>query len=260
MDSHGMTLPGHIETLFKAEAPFEPVANGHGFIGILLLDKMEDTIQCHLCGRWFKGLTPHLKSKHETSNRLYKQQFGLPYSFPLCARSVSQSLSKHSLRPENLARLANVRDPAKSTRLFRSRRHKQATKYGRTNAAFLNKHGLCHDQILRRFLIVADIVGKEPSRNDLVQHDKALLDAIMYRHRNLNTFRKQEGFSLVKRHPFQNEDTLLAAIRSKAHLLRRTPLVSDFRVGSPNLVTIRKHFGSWNRALETAGFHRRLDS
>ena len=255
MYSNGMTLPGHIETLFKAEAPFEPVANGHGFKGILLLDKIEDKIQCHLCGRWFKLLSSHLKSKHETTNDFYKRQFGLPLSFPLCARSVSQSHSTRALRAENLANLARVADPARATHRSRSRR-KQFTKYGKMNAAFLNAHGLCHDQIMRRFLIVTDMVGKEPSQQELIQHDEALWAAIRRRYRNLNTFRKKEGFSIVKRARIQNEDTILAAIRSKARLLRRTPSSCDFRVGSPVAATIRKYLGSWHRALETAGFRR----
>jgi hypothetical protein len=257
--TNGLTLPGHIETLFKAEAPFEPVTNGHGFIGILLLDKMEDKIQCHLCGRWFKTLQPHLKSKHETTNDLYKQQFGLPLSFPLCSRGVSHARSKAALRPERLKQFASIRDRAPSHRILRARRKKgiiESEKYGRTSAAFLNKHGLCHGQILRRFLIVADTVGKEPSVSELQQHDSALWRAIGSRYRNLNTFRKKEGFTIVKRHPIQNEDSIIAAIRSKARLLRRAPTARDFFVGPPSITTIQRHFGSWNRALEMAGFHR----
>jgi len=257
--TNGMTLPGHIETLFKAEAPFEPVANGHGFIGILLLDKMEDKIQCHLCGRWFKLLSPHLISKHDTTTDLYKRQFGLPLSFPLCSRGYSQTVSKLALHPERLKHLARGRDPIRLNRILRARSKKGLTesyKYAQTNAAFLNKHGLCHDQMLRRFLIVADTVGKEPSQLELKQHDLRLWSAIFTRYGNLNTFRKREGFRVIKRAPFQNEDSILAAIRSKARLLRRTPNSSDFRVGSPQLKAILRHFGSWNRALEMAGFHR----
>ena len=253
--TNGMTLPGHIETLFKAEAPFAPVANGHGFMGILLLDKMEDKIQCHLCGRWFKWLEPHLRRTHETTTHLYKRQFGLPLSFPLCSRGLSHSKSKSSSRQENLKHLARVRCRDIRTHLTTSRR-KQYAKYSRTSAAFLNKHGLCHDQILRRFLIVADTVGKEPSEAELRQHDPPLEVAIRRRYGSLNTFRKQEGFMIVKKHPILSDDSILAAIRSKARRLRRIPRPSDFRAGPPGRTSIINRFGSWNRALETAGFHR----
>ena len=47
----------------------------HGEIGVLAEDG--ERVQCHICGKWFKFLDPHLRKAHVVSSADYKSTFGL---------------------------------------------------------------------------------------------------------------------------------------------------------------------------------------
>jgi len=68
-----------------AEAP-----NLYGQLGILAYDPVEDKVQCHICGKWYVYLFPHLRWKHGLSDDDYREGFGLNKTQPLCAEVLSE--------------------------------------------------------------------------------------------------------------------------------------------------------------------------
>ena len=52
-----------------------------------------DTIQCLVCGRWFRALAPHLAVAHGTTATDYRKAFAIPAGTGLAGRSTRQALS-----------------------------------------------------------------------------------------------------------------------------------------------------------------------
>lgn len=49
----------------------------HGKLGILAYDSIEDKVQCHICGHWFRGLNAHVRQAHRWSADDYREEFEL---------------------------------------------------------------------------------------------------------------------------------------------------------------------------------------
>src|SRR5271166_3128953 len=94
METEIVKLSDHVdvETLFKAEPPFMQVKDGFGYMGVVLRDKIEDTVQCHICGIWKSMLVQHVRLTHKMTLDVYRQKFGLPLNFPLCGLATSSKL------------------------------------------------------------------------------------------------------------------------------------------------------------------------
>jgi len=67
----------------------------YGELGILKYDPVEDRIQCHICGKWYIYLFPHLIWKHGLSDDDYREEFGLNRTQPLCTPSLSEKHRRH---------------------------------------------------------------------------------------------------------------------------------------------------------------------
>lgn len=245
----------NIETLFKVRPPLQQLPEGYfGYAGVLLRNKLEDKLQCHICGKWRKSLSNHVNLAHKILSREYKKKFSLPMAFPLVGRSVSAAHSKRALKPENLERLHKVRKPIKVS----TRRRKEFMKYAMGNMALLNKRGICEEQIDRRFEIVADIVGREPSTDELREHDGSLWGVIRRKFQTINQYRKRRNLFIRPAYSWKThgmtEQKALACLRKFYQKNKRVPKAKDFRNGMPTETSIRKKFGSWHRALEMAGF------
>ncbi|HAM34575.1 MAG TPA: hypothetical protein DEB40_03310 [Elusimicrobia bacterium] len=251
-----------IETLFKVQPPLEKLKSGFGYLGVILRDTVSDKIQCHICGKWFKLLSTHLNQAHGISSRAYKFRFGLPLGFPLCGISFSKRMSDWSRK--------RFSDPVfrEKQRLWLKRiikfSYKKASRvktawYAKNSAAWLNKHAICKEQVLRRYLILADNLGREPSNHDIHRHEPGLHKAIRRHWSNFNCFKTANGFSTRLPAPVYSDDQLLASLRKFAREHGRMPMAADFTghlsSGLPCYQTIRAHFGSWNRAMQAAGFY-----
>jgi len=250
---NGLEIDGDkIETLFKVEPPLTKSHSDYGYIGVILVDREDDTIQCHICGRWLKALGTHLIKAHGTTAVQYKEEFSLPKRFPLICRGTSSKMSKSSSREDVKKQLSRVRDMKKLQKSNGARKNKP---YFQTEA-YLNSKGLCKKQILSRYYAVADIVGKNPSAPDLVKYDQALLAAIHRRYNNsINEFRRANGIPNIQdKIPKITEEVVVAAIRKFViDNNGKIPIAQNFFKGTPNAITIRKIFGSFNRALSVAG-------
>lgn len=247
---NGFELEDNVETMFKVEPPLTPSKSEFGYVGVLLRDRNEDKIQCHLCGGWFTSLAKHVNMKHELSCAKYKEEFSLPPNFPLISFGLSERFARNAINNKQIKRLEKSRKHYKATE-FSKRKQKD---YYKTEA-YLNSKGLCKKQMLTRYLAVADIVGRDPSAKELREHDPNLLYAIFRRFNNsLNKFRESYGLmTRGEKYKIMEESEIIGAIRDFVKKHHKVPSSKDFVKGSPNYSTIVKKFGSFRRALAVSG-------
>ena len=245
----------NIESIFKAYPPFQKLDNGYGYKGILLRDTVNDLIQCHQCGQWKSFLPSHLCRKHKIGAMDYKIKFGLPMTYPLCARGYSRIQSIKAIKNKNYVRLAEARKVIKNSKYG----SKASRSYSKNSPAWLNKYAICKEQVLRRYVTWADELGKEPSSSDLQRIDYKLLAAIFRHYGRFNKFKDENGFEVVKKYPTYKDDKLISLLRKFAKENHKMPRARYFNGsnsnGYPSHETYRARFGSWNRAIELAGFH-----
>jgi len=237
-----------IETLFKVELPLEELKEGFGYSGVLLRNKEQDTLQCHICGTWHKGLSSHIK-KHKMNTETYKVKFGLPLTFPLVSRSTS---AKHRKRALGLNSIKNC-IKKRNGKLASDSCARWKRNYHRNSAAFRNINGTCAKQIEERFIVLCDREGRTVSYGDIQYLDKALHSAIKRRFKTFNNFKSTMGLSTIEKPKIQTKVSLINALRSFFLKKHRVPKWRDFRKGNPCAATFVNHFGSWSKALAMAG-------
>lgn len=185
---NGLTLPENIETLFKIEPPLTELTEGFGYMGVVLSDKTTGNLQCHICGEFFYMLSSHIWNTHRFKSKEYKIKFQLPLSFPLCNKLYSQSMRE---RAQNNRWQHNL--PKQIGKKYKGKYSNNAS-YARNNAAFHNKKGLCELQMEKRYLLIADQLGRDPTQKEIEAHDSKLMWAIKNRYGNINTFKNKYGF------------------------------------------------------------------
>lgn len=243
-------LKPHIEVLYKVEPPLTPVEEGYGYWGVPLYDTKKDKIQCHVCGKWFKFLLSHVRQAHKLSPKEYRVRFGLSMRLPLVARSLSASHRKREER--RWARGSRPTGQKGKWSKTRRRRHKESCRYGKNNALYLNKKGICKEQLKRRLLVVADTLGKlDFTYKELEKEDPIAYIAIRKRFRGLNAFRREVGWPTARENKNYSEESLIAAMRNKHRELGRIPKKKDFSTGRPKGHDFLRMFGSWTRAVVT---------
>jgi predicted transcriptional regulator len=75
----------------------------------------KDTITCMICGYSGKLLTPHLKSKHQTTPREYRKQFAIPARTPLVSKAYRAKRSKIAKESGIGEKLRQARKAKKAT-------------------------------------------------------------------------------------------------------------------------------------------------
>lgn len=65
----------------------------YGQLGILSYDEIEDKVQCHICGRWFRSVAAHIWQLHGSTANDYRKEFGLNKSQSLICEGTKQKLS-----------------------------------------------------------------------------------------------------------------------------------------------------------------------
>lgn len=72
------------------------VGDPDGFGRFGMLDRDEDTVACHECGKKFRSLVQHLHHKHQMSTAGYRAQHRLPAGLPLTCLETSRMISEKS--------------------------------------------------------------------------------------------------------------------------------------------------------------------
>lgn len=93
----------------------EPVSRGGQAVGAGVYGRVaedaEGRLICHECGKAYLNLAVHAFLAHGLTADEYRETYELPRSTKLAAVSVRERIGLSSARPENLERLARVRDP-----------------------------------------------------------------------------------------------------------------------------------------------------
>lgn len=111
--SHGLCLRHYRRARGKhagEPAPRVGQAVGAGVYGRVAEDA-EGRLICHECGGAYLGLAAHVLLAHGMSADEYRETYELSRSTKLTAVSVRERIGRSAARPENLERLARVRDP-----------------------------------------------------------------------------------------------------------------------------------------------------
>lgn len=111
--SHGLCLRHYKAARSKhADEPSPRVGQpvGAGVYGRISVDA-EGRLICHECGGAYLSLAAHVYLAHGMTSDEYREAYELPRTTKLAAPSVRERIGRSSARPENLARLARVRDP-----------------------------------------------------------------------------------------------------------------------------------------------------
>ncbi len=94
----------------------------YGDVGIVAYDPIEDKLQCHLCGKWFRGLSTHVVVAHGWTADEYREEFGLNRTQTLICEGTREKLrtinrelglwkhlnSQTMTKPESLAFLRSI--------------------------------------------------------------------------------------------------------------------------------------------------------
>ena len=66
----------------------------YGDVGIVAYDPIEDKLQCHLCGKWRRGLGVHVVQAHGWSADDYREEFSLNRQQALICEGTREKLSR----------------------------------------------------------------------------------------------------------------------------------------------------------------------
>lgn len=66
----------------------------YGQLGVLAYDPLEDKVQCHICGRWYRGLNNHVLRTHGYTVANYQAEFGLNRKQSLICEGTRQTLRR----------------------------------------------------------------------------------------------------------------------------------------------------------------------
>lgn len=251
-----------IENLYKngSNAPYQALKEGmFGYTGLLLSRKSDGKVQCHICGKWFQILDPHVRIKHKMSSYRYKKTFGFPKLFPLCSKRYSGERSDVANENIKKGKLKFIKTVKSRKRFKNERKRIRSTKKGMKSMSYQNKHNTCKDQLLRRIHVLADELGHFPSWRETSRIDASLAQGIRRKYGRWNRFKKIETEEDLKRfHRSLSSDRILFLLKKYVKENGRIPKVKDFRAdnGYCSYTAIRDHFGSWNRALQMAGFFK----
>jgi len=70
-----------------------------GELGVLAYDPVEDKVQCHLCGGWYRVIgSSHLRRGHGWTLAAYRDALRLPMQLATCSRGVTERCRANALR------------------------------------------------------------------------------------------------------------------------------------------------------------------
>ena len=243
----------NIETLYKAKPPFVQAEDAKAPMGVLLWNRVTDTVKCHVCGKWLKQINfLHLRT-HRLDHELYRNKFGFNSSNALCSRGTSRKHSEMitSERKESLRRGLIASGYKPSMKIGQN-------KHGLNQFSYRNSYATCEEQIKKRIQIVALQSRSEgaPSSLDLKKHDNALLKTIEYRWGTWTNYVEKNNLKMIRRKqkPMRTDEFMLCCLREaygKNH--NRITMNTFGKIRGVSLSVIRDRFGSWRRALAMAG-------
>lgn len=245
--------------IYKAKAPY--TQSGKSILGALEFDPEDDTVRCHECGLWFKGLSRHIGSVHGITAREYKLKHGLKLQSGLVAESTRGKMIRHGhdMMSKPARRAASLCNPTIQRKAMKAR--KKGGKSPRAGKklgipAYENLHKLCAKQLVEKIKSVAISMEKTPTTRELEEHGVSR-SAVMFHFGSHAKAMEAAGMEdgIVARAARYSPEQLLEFLRNVVVMKNRLPSRSDTRRGLiPNQSTYTRRFGSWSNAIEAAGY------
>lgn len=156
-------LPSHIIPVQKVVPPYMPFKEGHGYMGVLLLDTEKDRVQCHICGLWFKALSAHLQV-HGIDAKHYKDKVGLYRKENLLSLRTTLKF-RSALKPRSKYNLE------KGKRKLMAREYEEVSKQksGSSTVQWQNRYGTCEAQLKFRLEEEIKKFGRVPTANEAIK-------------------------------------------------------------------------------------------
>jgi len=231
--------------------------SGFGYYGTLLFDDINNCVQCHICGKWFRSVSVHVRMKHKITARKYKEIYELNYGTALCIPEMSEKRSKMSelryrinyglLSMEEIKKIAKER--AKKSLRTNYRKHQRLT------MEMMNNYGSCPAQVEERFTKLIDSLGYVPSYDEMQKRDHSLLMVLVRRFKGYSKALQHFGIKPRRRVTFQEYGigNIRKAIRDFVLMYKRLPNSRDTKVGGlPDYMTLRRYFKSFWKVKEYA--------
>lgn len=247
--------------------PYMENDNGIGYKGVVMYDEHEDKVQCHICGKWFQFLPPHIAKFHKVTAKKYRDDGGINNTAALC--SVNYSKQRSELAKSNAYNSISTQ--------FKKGvpNHNYRAVKPKPKMMYKNKFGLCDAQIAARLVIVRDMCGKEDLADvistDIEKYDRPLLAAICRKYGNYENASKALGLlylgknSSGGKYGFKkvfNDSMLISGLRHFVIENERIPFARDLSpkkgMGLPSQQVYIDNFGSWRRAKMMAGLDQLL--
>lgn len=227
------------------------VIKGHGYLGVMLYDDVNDKVQCHICGLWYAHVGKHAQMKHKVMADDYKQTYGLTFGTALCSVGLSAKKSSQTLKCIEAGTIRQ--DIAVKAAAYNKKTKRKYRQVGIQTPQYSNRNGLCDLQIRHRYDIVRQIVGHEPTQNEIIKYDRKLFHCgIVPRWGNLNTYKEMIGVKPRERYAPNKLPIIeyVGRLRKFAKDNCRKPKTTDFKSKTTSFYRV---FGSWSNALRTAG-------
>ena len=89
---------GKNDTVLKKTEQVEVL---YGELGVLAYDAIEDKVQCHICGLWFRSSAAHVWQRHGWTADYYREEFGLKRGQSLICQGTRELLGEINRRLGN---------------------------------------------------------------------------------------------------------------------------------------------------------------
>lgn len=80
-----------VSSSYRTSRSDEMVPKICGQVGVLAYDPVQDKVQCHICGRWYRGLNNHLR-RHGYTTARYREEFGLAQKQGLICEGTKEKI------------------------------------------------------------------------------------------------------------------------------------------------------------------------
>lgn len=224
----------------KYQPPFITVPDGHGYLGVVMLDKEADRIQCHQCGEWYQNLAAHVSFKHDLLANQYKEKFGL---------LPGTALVNEKMRNQRSDTMTQVREdnPQSTRRSFEQGNKDSGNRKGWKKPLELkNKYGVCYDQLLFKIKTASDKLGRTPALRELKDEYGGSIMTLVY-----TTFGSYTNALHILKltplasadNPAYNRSALIQILRDFKETNGREPKCTDEKRGFfPSFGTFKRYF------------------
>lgn len=237
----------------KYQPPFIPTENGHGFFGVLIMDKEKDLVQCHICGEWHEILSTHIWAKHRLKANDYRMKFGL---------LKDTALINNRIRLQRSATMKKLREdyPDKCRRKFKKGNKESGNRAGwKKPQEVKNRYGCCFDQLIYKVKIAEQKLGRTPTTVELqkiygggfIAHIYNVFGGYMNLCKMIGLTPQPSSFN-----PKYSKEFLLKLLQNFKKEYGREPLCTDGRRGLiPDATHFYRYFGKggFSKAKKMAG-------